>query len=123
MKRCGRCDAAVAPGASFCSRCGEPLAASLVRSTTRLSALLLQWRELSLQFTRKELRKLLGEPKRIDNTDGAIETWTYEYESVAGPGPRVAGIVQISTEESRVVGWREPDWERLADEKREADAM
>ncbi|TWT41732.1 hypothetical protein RAS1_28540 [Phycisphaerae bacterium RAS1] len=84
-----------------------------------------QWRKLSHAMTRKEVRKLLGEPLRIDApppganpeapASGQVETWMYEYASVADGTihKSVGGSVFISVAESRVAGWTEPDFSLL----------
>ena len=108
---CDHCDAPNPAKSRFCRRCGKPLADPLVRSTTRLSPLMEKWRKLSLQMTRKELRSLLGEPLRIEAVQ-SVERWTYEYECAKESGGRCRGEVEISAD-SRVVSWREPEWEKL----------
>lgn len=114
---CSRCAAQRPSGANYCPRCGaafSPL--TTLRSTTRPSPLLERWRQLNHSLTRKELRKLLGEPKRVEPPAtceaGATERWVYEYEAVT-TGKRVTGAVHISIAESRVVSWAEPDWDAV----------
>lgn len=113
---CPRCAAENPDSARFCRQCGGPLAESRVRSTTRLTPLLEKWRRLSRSMTRKEVRALLGEPRRVEASQSgteAAEVWVYEYESADEQALRVTGQVHISPSESRVVGWQEPEWERL----------
>ena len=119
-RHCESCACDNPAEAAFCRQCGRPAAEPLLRSTTRLSALLAQWRKLSQKLTRNEVRKLLGEPKRIAGAAAAdgldaltLEIWTYEYESLKD-GQRVRGEVRISPGESRVLAWVEPDWDSLA---------
>lgn len=110
---CGQCGTENLESAKFCARCGHPFSGPLVQSATRLTELMRKWRRLNQAMTRRELRALLGEPLRIDAPGGAAsETWQYEYEPAAA-GPRVAGQVLVSVVESRVIGWTEPDWERM----------
>ena len=112
---CEHCDAPNPASGRFCRRCGKALADPLVRSTTRLSPLMEKWRRLSLQVTRKELRKHLGEPLRIDAVMEAgqtVERWVFEYESVGASAHRVCGEVNVS-HDGRVTAWREPDWGQL----------
>ena len=114
---CSRCATPRQAGANFCPRCGAAFSRAMtVRSTTRSSPLMERWRQLNYSLTRKELRKLLGEPKRVEPPPtceaGATERWIYEYEAVA-TGKRVTGEVQVSVAESRVVTWLEPDWDAV----------
>lgn len=126
-RHCESCACDNPAEALFCRQCGRPAAEPLLRSTTRLSALLAQWRKLSQKLTRNEVRKLLGEPKRIscaaagagdaesitaNNAAPSLEIWTYEYQSVAD-GRCVRGEIRISQTESRVLAWTEPDWDEL----------
>lgn len=116
---CQRCAAMNVESARFCSRCGAALPELRVCSVTRVTPLLSRWRKLSRSLTRRELRSLLGEPRRID-TDSPpsrdpFETWIYEYESIDSPPQRICGSVVVSSSESRVVAWSEPDWDRLRD--------
>ena len=112
---CEHCDAPNPAKSRFCRRCGKALADPLVRSTTRLSPLMEKWRRLNLQMTRKELRKQLGEPLRIEaaqESGQTVERWVFEYESVNGASRHICGKVSVSSE-GRVVAWREPDWRQL----------
>lgn len=128
-RRCESCACDNPAEAAFCRQCGRPAAEPLLRSTTRLSALLAQWRKLSQKLTRNEVRKLLGEPKRIacaaagagdaESTTGniaapSLEIWTYEYQSISD-WRRIHGDVRISPAESRVLAWTEPDWDELCE--------
>jgi hypothetical protein len=122
-QRCAQCGHDNPEAARFCSHCGAPMKGDLVRSATRLSPLMQQWRGLSTRTTRRELRQLLGEPARIDLSDPTdarhehaapgIETWTYEYEVAARPEQRVSGRVLVNACEGRLLSWVEPDWEAL----------
>ena len=81
-----------------------------------------KWRRLNLQMTRKELRKQLGEPLRIEtirDSGQMVEKWLFEYESVNKTSQRVQGEVCLSSE-GHVVTWREPDWREV---HREPDAL
>jgi len=111
-RNCEHCGADNVTTGRFCRRCGRALADPLVRSATRLTPLMELWRGLNMQMTRKELRRRLGEPLRIDAVQ-AEEKWTYEYEAVGAPEKRVRGEVTIAAPEGRVTGWTEPDWASL----------
>ncbi len=117
QKTCANCGTDNQPNAKFCRRCGRPCAGEFIRSVTQPTPLMQQWRRLSHQMTRKDVRKALGEPIRIDTSDPAgastAELWTYEYEVVDRPGQRVSGTVKLSVLEGRVLSWIEPDWARL----------
>lgn len=111
---CPHCAAENPDAARFCRQCGRAIDEPRVMSTTRVSALLRQWRGLATTMTRRELRRLLGEPKRIDvSVADNLEIWTYEYKWLGddqdGP-PCVRGNVSVSLSELRVLGWCEPDW-------------
>ena len=117
IQRCAQCSQAMPDAAKFCPRCGAPTAGDLIRSATRLTPLMQQWRKLSTRLTRREAKQLLGEPARIDlahATAPAMETWTYEYENVSLPNARVAGLVRVCAGEGRVLSWVEPDWTALS---------
>lgn len=77
-----------------------------------------QWRQLSSRVTRREARRLLGEPARVEFIDDPMnptaEVWTYEYESARSPAEKIAGSVVISISGQNVVSWTEPDWPALA---------
>lgn len=111
---CSGCGADNPDAANYCRRCGRELLGPCPRSTTRVSPLMRRWRELSYNLTRKEVRQLLGEPKRIEAPLCAdpsnVETWVYEYEVADAPGRVVSGAVMISVDQSRVAGWTEPPW-------------
>ena len=121
---CTYCGHMIPAAAKFCSRCGAPTAGDLVRSATRVTPLMQQWRKLSARLTRREARQLLGEPARVELGDPSdpsrahvaptIESWIYEYEVVGHPDRRVQGLVRISVPEGRVLSWTEPDWNALA---------
>lgn len=122
---CDRCGTAATPSARYCPRCGNACNGPLVRSLTRVSTLLQQWRGLSHSLTRRDVRKLLGEPARIEPADlrdaVRVETWRYDYARVAedkeaettAHNPKVAGSVQFAQDEGRVLTWTEPNWEAL----------
>lgn len=118
---CDQCGATASPAARYCRQCGVACDTPLVRSLTRLTTLMQQWRGLSHALTRRDVRKLLGEPARVEPANllesPRIETWHYEYERVVespsdpvSPKPRVKGVVQFSQDEGRVLTWNEPDW-------------
>lgn len=115
---CMGCQGNSPAAANFCPRCGRALRGTMVRSATPISEVLQKWRRLSLASTRKEVRKLLGEPLRIEVSgtlhESATETWTYEYESCVDRIERASGSVCISAAESRVIGWNEPHWRAIA---------
>lgn len=126
-KNCVQCQAENLSNANFCSRCGRSFGEALIRSATAVSPLMLLWRQLSPSLTRKEVRKLLGEPLRVELAaieqaeknavrlqDAAIETWTYVYVAADRSGLQAAGQVFLSVLESRVVGWTEPNWESFS---------
>jgi hypothetical protein len=111
---CEVCQAECPVAANYCARCGRVLRGTMVRSATPISEVMKAWRTLSFSLTKREVRKLLGEPLRIEIsgtlTESATETWTYEYEALGGGGERLSGRICISAGESRVIGWNEPDW-------------
>src|SRR5262249_35867544 len=125
-KNCDQCGAENLDAANFCSRCGFGFGRVPIRSATRVTPVMQQWRQMSQKLTRKEVRKLLGEALRIDvnhevdNT--TVEKWTYEYESV-GNQARPHGVVVFDVAESRILAWTEPDWaafgERAKHDERE----
>lgn len=106
--------------ARFCARCGQQLPPSggpssddlLLRTATRLTPLLAQWRKLSTRMTRKDVRHLLGESLRLQRTENS-EQWIYVYEVVAEKSLSVQGCVKFDPHDGRVLSWTEPDWERL----------
>lgn len=106
-----------ADAARYCSRCGRPLGGDPIRSATRVTPLMQLWRQLSSRVTRREARRLLGEPARVDFIDDPLnptaEIWTYQYESTDGTSSRIAGTVIISISGQNVVSWTEPDWPAL----------
>lgn len=85
--------------------------------TTRATPLLERWRQLHYTLTRKEVRKLLGEPKRVEppkeTSDGSYERWIYEYEALADRTRKVTGELLFSIVESRLISWTEPDWDEV----------
>ncbi|MCC7293719.1 MAG: hypothetical protein IT449_16805 [Phycisphaerales bacterium] len=113
-RSCEQCGADSPDIARFCRQCGRPLRGRMIRSATRVTAVMEQWRRLSTSMTRKEVRKLLGEPLRIEapaSADpNATETWQYEYAAAGAPDTHLAGDVMFSTTEARVLRWTEPDW-------------
>ena len=69
-------------------------------------------------MTRKDVRKHLGEPLRIESgveEGGAVETWRYEYETVADPSRRANGEVRLCGNDGRLLAWSEPDWSTLTE--------
>jgi hypothetical protein len=116
---CEHCGAVNPAHARFCRRCGtggtapaDPSSAPAYRSTTRVTPVMQLWRRLSRQLIRREVRKLLGEPLRVEPPPAGsdVETWHYAYEAAAVPGPRAEGVVCFSVAEGRVITWREPEW-------------
>ncbi len=117
-RSCEQCGADSPDIARFCRQCGKPLSGRMIRSATRVTAVMEQWRRLSTSMTRKELRKLLGEPLRIEAAasadPNATETWHYEYAAIDAPEARMDGSVTFSTAEARVLSWTEPDWQKAS---------
>jgi hypothetical protein len=115
-KKCQHCGTTGPPEARFCPRCGKPLTDQLIRSATKITPLLQQWRKLSHTLTRKDVRKLLGEPVRIERDSpklagpAAEERWIYEYQPAAEPTQRTRGEIAFSAAEGRVLHWTEPDF-------------
>jgi hypothetical protein len=124
QKTCANCGAENPVTAKFCRRCGRPCTEQVIRSVTKPSPVMQQWRLLSHNLTRKEVRKALGEPIRIETGEPAgastAEIWTYEYEVVNRPEEHVSGTVKLSVLEGRVLSWVEPDWHRLGAARPEA---
>ena len=121
MIQCGSCDAESPAAARYCARCGQPLPPSggpnapdemLLRSATRLMPLLAQWRKLTTRMTRKDVRRLLGEPLRLKRTENS-EQWVYVYEAVSNQGQAIEGMVKFDASDGRALSWAEPDWESL----------
>ncbi len=121
---CEQCGASSPQVARYCGRCGRAWAEEPIRTVTRSTPLMLQWRLLRLRLTRKEVRKLLGEPARIELAERAgvpaavagvptVEQWRYEYERVDGAAQRERGMVEFALVDGTVLTWREPDWEKL----------
>ncbi|MFN0135848.1 MAG: hypothetical protein ACKVS9_06990 [Phycisphaerae bacterium] len=77
-----------------------------------------RWRKLDYTLTRRELKRLLGEPYRIfppsDPAADAIERWVYEYEAADDPQRRVIGELRVSIMESRLISWTEPEWNAVS---------
>lgn len=119
---CPRCETVSAAGAKFCARCGCSLGGEAYRSLTRPSPLLDRWRRLSYTLTRREIKRLLGEPHRVcppsDPATDEVERWVYEYEATDDSRRRVVGELRISIAESRLISWSEPEWEAVS-----ADAL
>jgi hypothetical protein len=115
---CAACQAECPVAANYCPRCGRALRSVMVRSATPISEVVEKWRKLSFSLTRKEVRKLLGEPLRIEVSgtlpESATETWTYEYETCVSRIERACGRVCISVGQSRVIGWNEPHWQPIS---------
>jgi len=115
---CPQCQAVCAGPARFCGRCGAQIATgTFIRSATRVTPLLERWRGLSRAMTRKDIRRLLGEPLALAAPDArdrhAEEVWTYEYEAVGRPAERARGLVRFCPTDGRVLSWEEPEWGRL----------
>ena len=67
-------------------------------------------------MTRKEVRKLLGEPMRVETGDTqgtACENWVYEYEAIGQANERLTGLVSFLAADGTVFSWIEPDWHKL----------
>jgi hypothetical protein len=117
LKPCEYCGAENPALAKFCRQCGKPWPPPALRSATRDSPVMQQWRRLKHQMTRKEVRALLGEPARIEAAVAGApprERWTYEYERAAG-GDRLAGQVEFALPDGAVAAWVEPDWRALSE--------
>ena len=122
---CEACRAECPDEANFCPRCGRALRGVMVRSATPINEEMEKWRKLSFSLTRKEVRRLLGEPLRIEvsgTAESATETWRYEYETCAERIERVGGEVRISVNESRVIGWDEPHWTAISGDEHDEQA-
>jgi len=127
QRECEQCGASSPQTARYCGRCGRAWADEPIRTVTRPTPVMLQWRLLRLRLTRKEVRKLLGEPARIELVERAgiaaavpgtptVERWCYEYERVDGAAQRESGMVEFALADGTVLTWREPDWEKLRNE-------
>lgn len=114
---CRRCGNENPTEARFCRNCGAACGDVSVRSLTRLTPLLRQWRKLSHSLTRKDVYKLLGEPAQRAvtplNDAEPSETWTYEFERAESPSSRIAGRVTFILPDGRVASWSEPDWSQF----------
>jgi hypothetical protein len=118
LRDCEHCGTPNPPTANFCRRCGKPWSEPLLRSATRVTPLMQQWRRLRHQMTRKEVRTILGEPARIEMPASGppqIERWTYAYEQSGGHVERLCGAVEFALPDGTVLSWVEPDWGRLDD--------
>jgi hypothetical protein len=117
-KECEHCGTENPAAANFCRQCGKPWSQPWLRSATRVSPVLQQWRCLKHRMTRKEVRTVLGEPARIDaNAPGSppSERWTYEYERSGEASARLTGIIEFALPDGTVATWVEPDWGALGD--------
>ncbi len=118
-RRCGKLNPKLA---RFCRNCGMACDAVSVRSLTRLTPLLRQWRLISHKLTRKDVHKLLGEPARRDVVSSgrdSVETWTYAYATIGDSPAQAAGQVHFMLPDGRVSTWSEPDWTQLPSNGRE----
>ncbi len=117
QKACDRCGKINVVVANFCRHCGKPWTECMIRSATKVSPLMMQWRALKRSMTRQETRTLLGEPLTIEMTapskTPASERWVYEYEIIDGQGERLSGHVEFLASEGTLSGWTEPDWSAL----------
>lgn len=115
---CLICGAPNPPMARYCHRCGAPQAAVGLRSATQATPLLQQWRLLKANLTRREVRRILGEPLRLVPPDGtaggADECWTYVYVPTQSgqEAEAVQGELHFAAD-GRLMRWCEPDWPRL----------
>ncbi len=113
--QCPSCAAENPSSARFCRTCGKPISGAV--SATPVSPLMTKWRGLKRDLTRNEVRRLLGEPLRVDHPspppDDSLETWTYEYVSDNKASPGATGIVRFTADEGRLRSWSEPDWKAL----------
>lgn len=71
QKTCARCGASNPTLASFCRQCGERLTDLALRAVIAVTPLVERWRSLRRQMTRREVRKLLGEPAKIESMPDA----------------------------------------------------
>jgi len=75
-----------------------------------------QWRQLSTRLTRKDVRKLLGEPAEVavpaPDSELKLETWSYSYRRDEPDAARVSARVQFSPD-GGVSSWTEPAWDEL----------
>lgn len=75
-----------------------------------------QWRQLSTRLTRKDVRKLLGEPASVQvpgpESDVSVETWTYAYHRADPAAPRVTARVRFAAD-GGLSSWTEPEWDQL----------
>jgi hypothetical protein len=69
-------------------------------------------------MTRKDVRKLLGEPLRVEMPavidEAAHECWLYEYELLGTPQGRPRGFVRFCPNDGRVLSWHEPNWAAMS---------
>ena len=112
-KTCDNCGAENPPGANFCRQCGKPWGQAWLRPAVRMTPLMQQWRGLRHRMTYKEVRRVLGEPARIDVAPPGwpgFEVWTYEYEPAPGAGGLLRGEMRFLLTEGTLAVWSEPDW-------------
>jgi hypothetical protein len=133
---CPRCATANPGAAGYCRNCGLSLGRP-IESITRISPLLLLWRQLSATLTRKDVRKILGEPARIVVGDvrdpQSVEVMIYEYRArtagagdgvnVSSPGRLISGEVHVLMTDGRLVTWREPEFAMLDEQTGEAPGV
>lgn len=115
LRDCEHCGTPNPPAANFCRRCGKPWSEPALRSATRVTPLMQQWRRLRHQMTRKEVRAILGEPARIEMSASGpprTERWTYAYEHSGGPVERLGGVVEFALPDGTATAWVEPEWDR-----------
>ena len=114
LKDCEYCGTPNPAAANFCRQCGKSWPPEL-RSLTRETPLMQQWRRLKHQMTRKEVRRVLGEPARVEpapDPHGA-ERWTYEYERPGAPAAPLGGSLEFTLPDGTLGTWVEPDWGKL----------
>ncbi len=118
-KRCALCNEANPATAIYCRRCGKAWNEPVLYVAMPRSALMLHWRRLRRQMTRREVRRLLGEPSHITVTSAAeprMERWLYEYERDRCPraGPSLSGFIEFELPDGVTAGWTEPDWSSVS---------
>jgi hypothetical protein len=119
LTKCDQCGAENPAAANFCGQCGTPVSSAGLRSATRPTPLMQQWRRLKYRMTRREVRAILGEPARIDTAAAGspmLERWTYAYERPGG-AERLAGRIDFALPDGTVSAWAEPDWAALKEER------
>ena len=116
-KTCHECGAENPPTANFCRQCGRPWADAPLRPATRTSTLMRQWRALRHRMTRKEVRKVLGEPARIETADpanpAARETWSYTYADAQTGAAPLSGVLHFNIADLTLASWVEPEWSNV----------